>query len=150
MKRVFLLLMVASVALVPRAAYARPTTTIQIFHNEPSTLDGLDLCGESYDVVQTFDGVSQSTEFPDGHIEVRVTVTGTVVAEPTDGEGPTYTGTYTESFGFRLNPQNGSFTWVIQIVLKGSDGSHLVMQDRVHINQSASGGQLEFEEEICR
>jgi len=134
---------------IPQAAIAQPTTTIEQFKNVTDTLSDIDLCGDLYDVTLTYNGVIQSTEFPDGRTEVHVTIAGSLVAELVAGDGPIYTGRYTEVFGFRLNQANGSFTGAIEIVAKGSDGSKLRLSSLIHINQTAAGGEIAFEKGHC-
>jgi hypothetical protein len=152
MKRLALPIVILILGFMPQAAAAaeRPVTTVETFKDasEPSLVT---VCDVDYYSSGTANGVIQSTEFEDGHIEVHVTVTGTLLLEPASGEGPAYSGRYAEAFGFRLNPQNGSFTWVIRIVARASDGSRLLTLDElIHVNQTASGMQVSFEGPWCR
>jgi len=133
----------------PQSALAQPVTTIEQFKDVTDILSDVDLCGDLYDVTLIYNGVIQSTEFPDGRTEVHATIAGSLAAEPVAGAGPTYTGRYTEVFGFRLNQANGSFTGAIEIVAKGSDGSKLRLSSLIHINQTAAGGEIAFEKARC-
>jgi hypothetical protein len=68
-----------------------------------------------------------------------------VVAEPIDPAGATYTGSYTEAFGYQSVP----FTTAVHIVAQGSDGSMLRLTFVAHITGTPSGTEISFDREQC-
>jgi hypothetical protein len=149
MKRLLMLPLIAATLAVAAPAIAGTTSTTDHV-TETSTWDDVEFCDVLYDGTLVSNVVTHTTTSSDGREAVRATVTGWFTAEPSSGGGPIYTGHYTESFGYRLNAQNGSFTTTINFMADGSDGSRLRMVTLVHINQTASGEQVEFEQVKCR
>ena len=149
MRRILLLATLAfAVGLMPRAAFAAANTSHETMIGGASTGE-TEICDVAYELTLAYNGVIQSTEAPGGSVKTHVTVAGALVAEPVSGDGPTYTGRYTESFGYRQMLKNGSFTWVIGVIAFGSDGSRLRLTSLIHINQSASGLEFSFEKVSC-
>ena len=64
---------------------------------------------------------------------------GVATFTPDDPQGATASGHFTEWFGESFNNQNdvGHFTSTFR--LRGSDGSHIVVQETAHVSTNANG-----------
>jgi hypothetical protein len=80
---------------------------------------------------------------------VTSTVTGTVVAVPSDGTGPTFTGRFTQRIGETefLAPSTGTMTFSVRVT--GSDGSRVSFHLVSHYTINANGVEFGFEKPSC-
>ena len=62
---------------------------------------------------------------------------------------PTYTGHFTNWFGFNANQRNFAGTFTFSVHGKGSDGSRLDFHVTGHDSMSASGHVISFEKPRC-
>ena len=110
-------------------------------------MNGAEICGGTYDLTVTYNGVIHTTEFPDGRTEMNATFAGELLAESNGGDGPSYTGRSASTFDLGFN--DSPFTSTVFIVAKGSDGSMLRFFYLVHTNSTPSGMEVEFEKAQC-
>jgi hypothetical protein len=133
------------VGLYPQSALAQPVSTTEHIFDGTDIVTGAEVCGEVYDLTFTYNGVIHTTEFPNGRTVVNAAFAGELLAEPTDGDGPTYEGRSTYTFALQPN----SFTSGLFILATGSDGSRLAFSYLIHINSTGSGMDVEFEGTRC-
>ena len=133
------------VGLYPQSALAQPVSTTEHIFDGTDIVTGDEVCGDVYDLTFTYNGVIHTTEFPDGRTEVNAAFAGEILAEPADGDGPTYEGRSTYTFALQPN----SFTSRVFILATGSDGSRLAFSYLIHINSTASGMEVAFEGARC-
>jgi hypothetical protein len=67
------------------------------------------------------------------------TAEGTATFTPDDPNGVTATGHVTEWFGASLNNKNDVQTSTSTFRLRGTDGSHIVVQGVIHVSSNANG-----------
>jgi hypothetical protein len=78
------------------------------------------------------------------------TFTGTFVAVPSDGTGPTFTGHFTQRFpGESENINNSTGTITLSIHGQGSDGSRISFHDVSHYQINAVGVEVGFDKPSC-
>jgi hypothetical protein len=81
---------------------------------------------------------------------VTGTVTGTFVAVPSDGTGPTFTGHFAQRFpGENENTNNSTGTITLSIHGQGSDGSRISFHAVSHYQINALGVEGGFEKASC-
>jgi hypothetical protein len=81
---------------------------------------------------------------------VTGTVTGTFVAVPSDGTGPTFTGHFTQRFpGESENINNSTGTITLSIHGQGSDGSRISFHAVSHYQINALGVEAGFDKPNC-
>lgn len=157
----FPLLVLASVVSATAAqAGSPPVTFTDVIQGETETFTDVVPCREDlgdYDITITSSGVfhvtaagiNEETEELIAPYHLTGTFTGTFVAVPSDGTGPTFTGRFTQWFGenSNLNSHNGTFTFSVRG--RGSDGSAIRFNVVAHFSVSATGVTLEFEKPRC-
>jgi hypothetical protein len=77
------------------------------------------------------------------------TTTGTFVWVPSDGTGPTFTGSFTQRVGENVNTQNGTETVVFRLHATGSDGSSFSVREIFHVRINALGVEVSFDRPSC-
>jgi hypothetical protein len=93
-------------------------------------------------------GIDEEDNFiPPYH--VTGTTTGSFVAVPSDGTGPTFTGRFTQWFGENSNLKNGNGTFTFSLRGRSSDGSRILFHQVAHFSISASGVEVEFDKPSC-
>lgn len=155
-----LVAIVGSVAVTAAQAGSPPVTFTDVVKGETETFTDVVPCRESlgdYDITITSNGVfhvtaagiNEETEELIAPYHLTGTFTGTVVAVPSDGTGPTFRGRFTQWFGenANLNSHNGTFTFSVR--LRGSDGSRIRFNLVAHFSVSATGVTVEFEKPRC-
>ena len=75
--------------------------------------------------------------------------TGSVVAVPSDGTGPTFTGRFTDRFGETEKITHSTGTSVFSVRLTGSDGSRVSFHLVSHYTINANGVEFGFEKPRC-
>jgi hypothetical protein len=77
------------------------------------------------------------------------TMTGTFVWVPSDGTGPTFTGSFTQRVGENVNTQNRTETVVFRLHATGSDGSRFAVREIFHVTINALGVDVSFDRPSC-
>jgi hypothetical protein len=157
---VLLLVIMSAVAVTAAQASSPPVTFTDVIKGETETFTDVVPCRESlgaYDITITQNGVFHVTAagFTEDEeliapYHVTGTFTGTFVAVPSDGTGPTFRGRFTQWFGenSNLKTHNGTFTFSVRG--RGSDGSVIRFHVVAHFSVSATGVTVEFEKPRCR
>lgn len=122
------------------------TTQTYHFHNQTDTFVESTFCStQLYQITETYNAVAHVTVRPGGSYDESTdtgtnfsetyTETGSFVAVPLDGNGPTYSGHVTIWDGGAVN-QNGvaEFTFTGTINGTGSDGSTIHQHETAHFN----------------
>jgi hypothetical protein len=130
------------------AAAAKPTTETRHEHKVVETfVDLLPECGGEgplYSITTTANLVEHVTEFPDGRLHVHFAQTGRFVAEPLQGGGASYSGTFTITATFSQNKKSSNGTSTFSIRGTGSDGSTLRVHFVDHSNERPDGSVNQF------
>lgn len=77
------------------------------------------------------------------------TTTGTFVWVPSDGTGPTFTGSFTQRVGENVNTQDRTETVVFRLHATGSDGSRFSGPEIFHVTINPLGVEVSFEKPSC-
>jgi hypothetical protein len=77
------------------------------------------------------------------------TTAGTFVWVPSDGTGPTFTGSFTQRVGENVNTQNRTETVAFRLHATGSDGSHFPVREIFHVTINALGVEVTFDKPTC-
>jgi hypothetical protein len=153
-----MLLCVGLVATTAAQAGSPPVTFTDTFQ-ETDTFTDIVPCRESlgaYDITTSVRGVFHVTAaaidedenfVPPYH--VTGTSTGTVVAVPSDGTGPTFTGRFTQWFGESEMITHSTGTQTFSVRLSGSDGSRISFHEVAHYTINALGVEFGFEKPSC-
>jgi hypothetical protein len=153
-----MLLSVGLVAITGAQAGSPPVTFTDTFQ-ETDTFTDVVLCRESlgpYDITTSAGGVFHVTAaaidedknfVPPYH--VTGTTTGTVVAVPSDGSGPTFTGRFTQWFGESEMITHSTGTQTFSVRLSGSDGSRISFHEVAHYTINALGVEFGFDKPSC-
>jgi hypothetical protein len=154
-----LTLAVAGLMAIGSAQGASAPVTFTDTFSKTETFTDVVPCQESlgpYDITAKERGVFHVTaagiEGEDNFIppyHVTGTVTGSFVAVPSDGTGPTFTGRFTQWFGENSNLKNGNGTFTFSVRGRSSDGSRILFHVVAHFSVSASGVEVEFEKPSC-
>jgi hypothetical protein len=103
-----------------------------------------------YEITLTYNSVEHVTTLPNGTIHATFTEAGTFVAVPAEDETlPSFTGHFTEWFGFNLNRKNEASTVTFTVHATGSDGSAVDFHETAHFSASATGATVEFDKIRC-
>jgi hypothetical protein len=153
-----MLLSVGLVAVTGAQAGSPPVTFTDTFQ-ETDTFTDVVPCQESlgpYDITTSARGVFHVTAaaidedenlVPPYH--VTGTTTGTVVAVPSDGSGPTFTGRFTQWFGESEMITHSTGTQTFSVRLSGSDGSRISFHEVAHYTINALGVEFGFDKPSC-
>jgi hypothetical protein len=157
---VAILVLVGVVSVTAAQAGSPPVTFTDVIKDETETFTDVVPCREElgdYDITVTENGVfhvtaagiDEQTEELIAPYHLTGTFTGTFVAVPSDGTGPTFSGRFTQWFGenSNLNSHNGTFTFSVRG--RGSDGSVIHFNVVAHFGVSATGVTIEFEKPRC-
>ena len=141
------------------AAAAPPTTFTDTF-TDTETFTDVVPCREdlgAYDVTITARGVFHVTaagfdeeDNPIPPYHFTGTITGTFVAVPSDGTGPTFSGRFTQRFAGEtemITHSTGTITFILHGT--GSDGSRISFHAVSHYQISATGVEVGFEKASC-
>lgn len=154
----FVLAGVSLIAIGAAQAGSPPVTFTDTF-TETDTFTDVVPCQESlgaYEITTTARGVFHVTaagiDEEDNFIppyHVTGTVTGTFVAVPSDGTGPTFTGRFTDRFGETemITHSTGTTTFFVQG--RSSDGSRVSFHLVAHYTINALGVEFGFEKPSC-
>jgi hypothetical protein len=156
------LLVLVLLALVVPAGLAQassPPVTITETFSQTETFTDVVPCQENlgaYDITLTERGVFHVTAAAideEGNFvapyHVTGTTTGTFVAVPSDGTGPTFTGHFTNWFGENENPNNSTGTVTFSVHGRGSDGSRISFHEVFHYRINALGVEVSFDKPSC-
>ena len=77
------------------------------------------------------------------------TVTGTVIAVPSDGTGPTFTGRFVDRLGETEMITHSTGTTMFTVRVTGSDGSRVSFHLVTHYTINANGVEFGFEKPRC-
>jgi hypothetical protein len=77
------------------------------------------------------------------------TLAGTFEAVPQDASQPSFTGHFSQWFGFNSNKKNASGTFTFTVNGKGSDNSKVKFHVTSHFSVTPNGQELEFEKPRC-
>jgi hypothetical protein len=77
------------------------------------------------------------------------TTTGTFVWVPSDGTGPTFTGSFTQRVGENVNTQDRTETVVFRLHATGSDGSRFSIREIFHVTINPLGVEVSFDKPSC-
>jgi hypothetical protein len=149
---------VSLVAITAAQAGSPPVTFTDTF-TETDTFTDIVPCQENlgpYDITTnargvfhvTAAGIDEEENFiPPYH--VTGTVTGTFVAVPSDGTGPTFTGRFTDRFGETemITHSTGTTTFFVQG--RSSDGSRVSFHLVTHYTITGTGVEFGFEKPSC-
>lgn len=161
MRRLFAACVLASATLVAAGAVQAGPPPVTFTETEVFTETFQDVvpCREdlgAYTVTITARGVFHVTAAAvedDGDLvppyRVSGGATGTVVAVPTDGTGPTYTGRFTDRFGETEKITHSTGMSVFSVRLTGSDGSRVRFHVVSHYTINANGVEFGFEKPSC-
>jgi len=145
------LLVVVGLLLIPASsAFAGGAVTeTQKFKNFTESFPTPNPCTGAPGIVTiTYNGVIHTTQNDNG-FHITGTFTGDFVFVPDDSSQPTYTGHFTQWFGFNANQRNFAGTFTFSVHGKGSDGSRLDFHITGHDSMSASGHVISFEKPRC-
>jgi hypothetical protein len=133
--------------LTPIAALAQAETTTTHFSDTASFPDVNPCSGATGTLTIVTEGVLHTTALDNGTFHETGTDTGTFTFVPDDPSQPTYTGHFASRFGEDVNSRNFTATSAFRVVLTGSDGSRLTVQELAHVTVHADGTvTVEFEE----
>jgi len=77
------------------------------------------------------------------------TTARTFVWIPSDGAGPTFTGSFTQRVGENMNTQSRTETVVFRPHATGSDGSRFSVREIFHVRINPLGVEVSFEKPSC-
>ncbi len=132
------------IGIVP--AHAAATTYTQTYKDQTESFTDTLFCSpQLYDITLTYNGVEHVTVRPGGaydpstdegvNYSLTETQTGSFSAVPTNGVGPSYSGTFTFWDGGSVNASgDGAFTFTLSIRGTGSDGSSFSPHVVIHGN----------------
>jgi len=150
-RRTLTFLAVVGLLLLPASSAfaAGAVTETQKFKNVTESFPDTNPCsGVPGTVTITYNGVIHTTQNDNG-FHITGTFTGDFVFVPDDPAQPTYTGHFTNWFGFNANQRNFTGTFTFSVHGKGSDGSRLDFHVTGHDSMSASGHVISFEKPRC-
>ena len=162
MRRFLIALMLLGAGLVATTAAqaASPPVTFTDTFTDTETFTDVVPCRESlgaYEVTITARGVFHVTaagiDEEDNFIppyHATGTITGTFVAAPSDGTGPTFSGHFTQRFAGEtemITHSTGTVTFLLHGT--GSDGSRISYHAVFHYTISATGVEFGFEKASC-
>jgi hypothetical protein len=160
-RRLLAALVLAGVTLIAATAAqaGSPPVTFTDTFSETDTFVDVVPCQPSlglYDVTTTGRGVFHVTaaaiDDEDNFVppyHVTGTFTGTFVAVPSDGSGPTFTGRVTQWFGETEMITHSTGSQTISIHGRGSDGSRISFHLVAHYTINALGVEFFFEKPSC-
>jgi hypothetical protein len=162
MRRFLIALMLLGAGLVATTAAqaASPPVTFTDTFTDTETFTDVVPCRESlgaYEITITARGVFHVTaagiDEEDNFIppyHATGTITGTFVAAPSDGTGPTFSGHFTQRFAGEtemITHSTGTVTFLLHGT--GSDGSRISFHAVFHYTISATGVEFGFEKASC-
>jgi hypothetical protein len=154
------LVLLALVAPVGLAKASSPPVTFTETFSQTETFTDVVPCQESlgaYDITLTerivFHVTAAAIDEAGNFVapyHITGTVTGTFVAVPSDGTGPTFTGHFTQRFpGETEMITHSTGTITLSIQGQGSDGSRISFHDVSHYQINALGVEVGFDKPSC-
>lgn len=141
-----------ALAVPTAAAAAGATSDTTTEHGATETfVDVFPCLGDApYQITLTYNSVEHTTTLPNGTVHVTGTETGTVAAVPVDDATlPSFSGRFTEWFGFNANRANQAGTFTFTVHAAGSDGSSVAFHETAHESVSATGTTVSFDKPSC-
>jgi hypothetical protein len=121
-------------------ATARATTeTVHISNVTDSNPDVNPCSGATGTFSETYSGVFHSTVLPNGTSWFTGTLHGTASFVPDDSTQPSYAGKFTTWFGDENNLRNEVESSTFRAILRGTDGSAVMVHETFHVGISANG-----------
>jgi hypothetical protein len=153
----FFLLAVGLVATTAAQGGSPPVTFTEHFQDTETFTDVVP-CQESlgaYEITITERGVVHVTAaaidgdnlLPPYHI--TGTFTGSFVARPSDGTGPTFTGHFTNWFGENVNKKNSTGTTTFSVHGRSASGRRVSFHEVFHYTINANGVEMSFDKPSC-
>jgi hypothetical protein len=160
LRRLLTLLFLATLSVIgTTAAHASsPPVTFTDIVRDTDTFTDVVPCQENlgpYDIMIRERGVFHVTAagldgedlIPPYHL--TGTFTGTFVAMPSDGTGPTFTGRFTNWFGENVNPMNSTGTTTFSLRGTSSSGERITFHDVFHYTITGTGVEMSFDKPSC-
>jgi hypothetical protein len=152
-------MLAVGLAATTAAQAGSPPLTFTDTFQETDTFTDVVPCQENlgpYDITTTARGVfhvtaagiDQNDNFiPPYH--VTGTTTGTFVAVPSDGTGPTFTGHFTNWFGENVNTKNSEGTVTFSVHGRSASGQRVSFHEVFHYTITGTGVEFSFDKPSC-